>query len=326
MAQTGETGVPSEDLDLTIGTDLNFATHRPNRKIGVPVVLLAGICWSFAGLIYRWIEVASAWQVLFFRSISLFGMLALWLLIRYRGNVLVAFARAGWPAVVGGGCLSIAFTGFILALDHTTVANAMFVLAAAPFFTAILARALLGEHILWYAWLAMACAATGLILMAGGELAVGHGLGSFFALLAALGFSGMTISLRSRSDTDMLPAIFFASIFASIFSGICILSSNQGFVLLPLDLAYSVSLGIFQIGLGFLLFTLGARHLPAIDLTLLSLTEIIVGPILVWIGIGEIPTHATLLGGVIIIAAIVIMAVLSRTQPEKSHSVETPFS
>ena len=136
----------------------------------------------------------------------------------------------------------------------------------------------------------------------------------------------MTISLRSRSDTDMLPTIFVASIFASIFSGLWVLTSNQGFVLLPFDLAYSVSLGVFQIGLGFLLFTLGARHLPAIELTLLSLTEIIIGPILVWIGIGEIPTRTTLLGGTIIIAAIVIMAVLSSTQPDKNRSIEAPFT
>ena len=172
--------------------------HSPNRKIGVPVVLLAGVCWSTAGLIYRWIEAASAWQVLFFRSISLFVMLLLWLLIRYRHNLIEALIRAGLPALVGGVCLSIAFTGFILALEHTSVANAMFVLAASPFFTAALARALLREAIFWYTWLAMALAAVGLGIMTSGEMNAGGGLGNFFALLSALGFSGMAISLRSR--------------------------------------------------------------------------------------------------------------------------------
>ena len=300
--------------------------HSPNRTIGVPVVLLAGICWSTAGLIYRWVEAASAWQVLFFRSVSLFAMLLLWLLLRYRHNLIGALVRAGLPALIGGVCLSIAFTGFILALEHTSVANAMFVLAAAPFFTAVLGRVLLGEAIFWYTWLAMALAAVGLGIMTTGELHAGGGLGNLFALFSALGFSGMTISLRSRNDTDMLPTILYASLFASLFAGAAIIALHEGFVLLPIDLTYSISLGIFQIGLGFLLFTLGARHLPAVELNLLALTEIILGPILVWIGIGEIPSNATLIGGAIIISAIVVIAILGATQSKHPVKVETPFS
>ena len=95
----------------------------------------------------------------------------------------------------------------------------------------------------------------------------------------------------------MLPTILYASLFASLFAAVAITASHDGFDLLPIDLTYSISLGIFQIGLGFLLFTLGARHLPAVELNLLSLTEIIVGPILVWIVIGEIPINSTLIGG-----------------------------
>ena len=300
--------------------------HSPNRTIGVPVVLLAGICWSTAGLIYRWVEAASAWQVLFFRSVSLFAMLLLWLLFRYQHNLIAALVRAGLPALIGGVCLSIAFTGFILALEHTSVANAMFVLAAAPFFTAALGRVLLGEAIYWYTWLAMALAAVGLGIMTTGELNAGGGLGNLFALFSALGFSGMTISLRSRTDTDMLPTILYASLFASLFAGAAIIALHEGFVLLPIDLTYSISLGIFQIGLGFLLFTLGARHLPAVELNLLALTEIILGPILVWIGIGEIPSNATLIGGAIIISAIVVIAILGATQSKQPVKVETPFS
>lgn len=300
--------------------------HSPNRKIGVPVVLLAGVCWSTAGLIYRWIETASAWQVLFFRSISLFVMLLLWLLIRYRYNFTAALVRAGLPALVGGVCLSVAFTGFILALEHTSVANAMFVLAVSPFFTAALGRALLKEAIFWHTWLAMVIAALGLGIMTSGEINGGGGLGNLFALFAALGFSGMAISLRSKTDTDMLPTVLYASLFASLFAAFAIVASHEGFVLIQIDLMYSVSLGIFQIGLGFLLFTLGARHLPAVELNLLSLTEIIVGPILVWIGIGEIPTTSTLVGGAIIIFAIVVIAILGATESKRTAIIKTPFS
>ena len=145
--------------------------------------------------------------------------------------------------------------------------------------------------------------------MTNGEIKSGGGAGNFFALLAALGFAGMTISLRYQKNVDKLPTILYGSIFASEFSLVGVLIYQDGFRLLPMDLFYSVSLGIFQIGFGFLLFTAGARHLLAVELTLLSLTEIIVGPILVWIGIGEIPTKATMIGGSIIISAIILVAI-----------------
>ncbi len=287
----------------------------PNRKIGVPVVLLAGVCWSLSGLIYRLVEEASEWQVLFFRSISLFVTLLLYLLIRYQHLFLAAVIRAGLPALAGGICLSIAFTTYILALDNTSVANAGFALATAPFFTAILARIILGEQIVWGTALSMGFAAIGLIIMTAGELQASGGLGNLYALTSALGFAGMTISLRSRPGIDMLPTILHASLLASVFSALVILFTNQSFSLIPIDLGYSVSLGVFQIGLGFLLFTQGAKHLPAAELSLLSLTEIIVGPLLVWLVIHEIPNTSTLIGGAIIISAIMVVAIVQISKP-----------
>ena len=136
----------------------------------------------------------------------------------------------------------------------------------------------------------------------------------------------MAISLRSRADTDMLPTILYASLFASLFAAVAIVASHEGFDLLPSDLRYSISLGVFQVGLGFLLFTLGARHLPAVELNLLSLTEIIVGPILVWIVIGEIPINSTLIGGAVIISAIVVIAILGATQSKYLPKIQKPFS
>ena len=120
----------------------------------------------------------------------------------------------------------------------------------------------------------------------------------------------------------MLPTILYASFFASVVSAFGVISSGNQFVLLPLDLIYSISLGIFQIGLGFILFTYAAHHLPAVELTLLSLTEII----LVWIGIGELPTSATMIGGVFICVAIVLIAILGTHQTTHTTGVKTPFS
>ena len=290
-----------------------------NRRVGIPLVLMAGIFWSLSGLVYRWIEVATAWQVLFYRSLSLFCFIALWLVVRYRGRLVGVFQSAGRLSVLGGLCLSISFSGYILALDQTSVANALFILAAAPFFAALLGRVLLSEHIGWTTSLAMGMAALGLAVMAGNELAIGRGLGELFALAAALGLAGLTITLRMRRSTDMLPAILFASLFATLFALTGMLWDGDSLILTPKDLSLSVSLGVFQVGLGFMLYTAGSRHLPAVELTLLSLTEVIVGPILAWLGADEVPSVTTLAGGALILLAIVTLAVLGqRHQPAKT--------
>ena len=290
-----------------------------NRRVGIPLVLMAGIFWSLSGLVYRWIEVATAWQVLFYRSLSLFCFIALWLVVRYRGRLVGVFQSAGRLSVLGGLCLSISFSGYILALDQTSVANALFILAAAPFFAALLGRVLLSEHIGWTTSLAMGMAALGLAVMAGNELAIGRGLGELFALAAALGLAGLTITLRMRRSTDMLPAILFASLFATLFALTGMLWDGDSLILTPKDLSLSISLGVFQVGLGFMLYTAGSRHLPAVELTLLSLTEVIVGPILAWLGADEVPSVTTLAGGALILLAIVTLAVLGqRHQPAKT--------
>jgi len=290
---------------------------QPNRAVGVPLVLFAGIFWSTSGLIYRLMEEASPWQVLFYRSLALLGMLACWLGFRYRTQVFRAFSSAGLPGLVGGFCLGVAFTAYILALEYTSVANAMFILASGPFIIALLGRVLLGERITLLTWVCMCVAALGLGIMAGEELALGRGLGELCALTAAFGFSGLTISLRARHTVDMRPAIFFASVFATLFATLGILFKSESFILLPLDTIYSSGMGLFQIGVGFLMYTAGSRHLLAVELALLSLTEVIAGPLLVWAVLGETPTGAGLLGGALILSAIVAMVLLGAVAVKK---------
>ena len=186
-----------------------------NRRIGIPLVLMAGIFWSLSGLVYRWIEVATAWQVLFYRSLSLFCFIALWLVLRYRGRLVGVFQSAGRLSVLGGLCLSIAFSGYILALDQTTVANALFILAAAPFFAALLCP-LPARWSNGY----VHSAALGLAVMAGKELAIGRGLGELFALASALGLAGLTIilALCPTTRTQMIsPLLLCMRSFLSIF-------------------------------------------------------------------------------------------------------------
>jgi len=301
-------------------------TSPINRRAGIPLVLLAGIFWSTSGILYRLIQEASPWHVLLYRSLALLTALSLWLGWRYGGQVRDTLARAGLPALVGGLCLGTAFAGYILALEYTTVANAMFLLASAPFFAALAGWVILGERIAGYMWAAMTVAAAGIGIMAGEELSLGKGLGEGFALVAALGFAGLTISLRMRSGTDKLITIFIATIVASVYGLGGLGFSGWQFSILWVDLVNCLGMGWFQIGLGFALFTAGAKHLQAVELTLLSMTEVIAGPIIVWIGIGEIPSGSSMTGGVLILVAITLMALMGARAPGRTPPFEAPIS
>ena len=297
-----------------------------NRRIGIPLVLLAGIFWSTSGILYRLIQEATPWQVLLYRSLALMTALSLWLGWRYRGQVRQALTQAGLPALVGGLCLGTAFAGYILALEYTTVANAMFLLASAPFFAALAGWLILGERIAAYMWAAMALAGVGIGIMAGEELSVGKGLGEGFALIAALGFAGLTISLRMRANTDKLITIFLATLVASLYGLAGIGFSGWQFSIPRVDLVNCLGMGWFQIGLGFALFTAGAKHLQAVELTLLSMTEVIAGPIIVWIGIGEIPSESSVTGGALILVAITLMALMGARASGRTPPFQAPIS
>ena len=297
-----------------------------NRRVGIPLVLLAGIFWSTSGILYRLIQEATPWQVLLYRSLALMAALTLWLAYRYRSQLRQTLSRAGLPALVGGLCLGTAFAGYILALEYTTVANAMFLLASAPFFAALAGWVILGERIAAYMWVAMTVAAVGIGIMAGEELSFGKGLGEGFGLMAALGFAGLTISLRMRPETDKLITIFIATLVASFYGLGGIGFSGWEFSIPWVDLINCLGMGWFQIGLGFVLFTAGAKHLQAVELTLLSMTEVIAGPIIVWMGIGEIPSGSSITGGTLILAAITLMALMGAKASGRTPPFEAPLS
>ena len=288
---------------------MTFEKQKSNRKFGIPLVLLSGIFWSTSGIIYRLIEEASAWQVLFYRSLALFILMITWLIIKYRINIFKIITNSIKLHLIGGFCLGTAFTGYIQALEYTSVANAMFILAISPFITALLGIVILREKILVYMWICMIFTAIGLTIMVGEEISLGRGFGEASALIAALGFSGMTITIRVNNKNDLFPTILFASFFAAVFSGVIVFYKGDYFSLKNIDLIYSCAMGIFQLGLGAILYTAGARHLISVELTLLSLTEVIMGPILVWLIIDESPTEMGLLGGFIILFSIVVMAI-----------------
>ena len=284
---------------------------------GVMLVLLAGVLWSGVGLVVRLIEVMTEWQILFYRSLALSLFLLALIALRSRGRLAAVFKDAGWAAVLGGLCLVLAFCGSIFALKNATVANAMFLFASAPFMAALLGLVILKEKVRRATWLAMAVAGLGIGIMVAEGLAGGFMLGNIAALLSALGFALFTIALRWGRSNDMLPAVCLGGIFTLIFAGGACLLTGTGLAGPLADAGFAMSLGVFQLGLGLAVFIAGSKTLPAAELALLSMTEVLLGPVWVLFFLWEVPGPYTLLGGGILMAAICGNAItgLKRRRP-----------
>jgi drug/metabolite transporter, DME family len=284
----------------------------PNYARGVALVALAGVFWSIGGLLIRLVEAASGWQIVLFRSLALALTLTLIIALRHRGRLVAAFREAGWGGVAAAVALAGGFIAFVLALQRTSVANATFMLGASPFFAAFLGRVVLGEQIRRATALAIAAALLGILVMVGGGLALGTVAGNLLALGASVGFAVFSVLLRRGRALDMLPCVAIAgAIAAAVALPIVVAAApslKDALLLSPRDFALCAIMGAVQVGGGLTLFTLGARHVPVAELTLLSLTELALAPLWVWLAIGEVPSAYTLAGGAIIVAAITCQA------------------
>lgn len=271
---------------------------------GRALVLAAGAGLSLGGLFIRSIEAADEWQILFWRSLGLAAALLVLIAFRSRGKVAAAFHRAGRAAVIAGLCLAAGFTCFIFSMTHTTVANTLFLLSAGPFIAAILARLLLGEAVRRATWIAMAAAALGVAVMVGDGVAAGDPFGDLTALGAAIGFAGYAVALRGGRGTDMMPATCLAGLAGALAAGLAIAAGGSGFAVTAPDLALCLVYGAVAIAGSLAIYTIGSRHVPAAELMLLALTEVVLGPVWVWLAFSEIPGLPTLLGGAILLLAI----------------------
>ncbi|MCP4471892.1 MAG: DMT family transporter [Gammaproteobacteria bacterium] len=271
---------------------------------GVVLVLMAGAFWSSMGLGIRMIEQANVWQILFYRSIALATFLLCIITIRSRYRPVRAIRSAGLAGAIGGVGLVFAFAGGIYAIQTTTVANAMFLFAAAPFLAAVAGWVILREQVRRATWVAMVFAVIGIAIMVINGFAAGKMVGNLSALLSAVGFAVFSIALRWGKLEDMLPAVFLAGIFAIVTAGAVCHFAEFGFELPRNDIAIVVVLGVFQVGMGLVLYTIGSRVVPAGELVLLSMTEVVLGPLWVWIFVGETVSFYTLLGGAILMLAI----------------------
>ena len=281
---------------------------RSIRARGFTLALSAAVCWSLAGILVRLVEEGTSWHIILYRSLGVTATLGATIAVVHRGRVAEAIRLAGWPAVLAGLCATASSVLFILALARVTVANALFMLGITPFLAAIGSQAILGERVPRRAWGAMALAMTGVAVMLGSGLALGQLAGNLLALGSATSFAANALLLRSNRQTDMLPAVLYAGIFGSVVAlaalGLLGLSPY-----VPLrDLALGLAMGAIQLSLGLILYTRASRDLPAAELQLVATAELVLAPLWVWIGMGETPNAATLIGGGLIILAILTQA------------------
>ena len=271
---------------------------------GVFLVLAAGACWSMIGLGIRYIEATTVWQILLYRSLALAPFLFIVITNRSSGQPFQVIRTAGLPGIIGAVALVVAFAGGISAIQLTSVAAAMFLFASAPFMTAVLGIAVLRESVRQATWICMGVAVVGVTILVANGVTLGDWAGIAAAMASAFGFSVFTIALRWKKKGDMMPPVFLAGVFTIIAASIICATTRLSFVLSVNDTVICLGLGVFQVGTGLVLYTLGSRIVPAGELALLSMSEVVLGPFWVWLFLAETISLSTLVGGGILLAAL----------------------
>ena len=272
------------------------------------VVLFAGILWSFGALVVRYIEDARSipWQYLFFRGVTIFLILNIYLFFKEGKSFIDNYKKIDLSVVIGGLGFATAFMGFIWSITHTSAAVTLLMLAAMPFMTAILGYIFLKEKVSFTTLTAIILAATGITFMAFSSSQIGTLFGLLAGLLSALGFSIGSVSLRWNKRTPTFTTVSLAGLFCAIISFVMIIINDANVFTTFRNSSLSALHGTLVCS-GLILYSIGSKNLPAADLTLLSLTEVLGGIFWVWLpilGINEIPTTNTIIGGFILTFAI----------------------
>ncbi len=289
---------------------LNLKGYKP----AITIILLAGILWSFGPYVVRHIDQPETvpWQYLFTRGIVIFILLNTFLFFEEGTEFLKNYLKIGLAGIIGGIGLGTAMITFIWSITNTTAAVTLLCLAAMPFITALLGFLFLKEEVSFNVWVAIAIAAIGIIIMAFETTAKNTIEGLLFGLASALGFSIFSVSLRWKKDTPKFTTVAIAGIFCAIVSFIMIIILDQQIFSTSKNQALFSLHGTF-VCLGLILYSMGSKIIPAAELTLLSLTEVIGGIFWVWmpiLGINEIPSNNTIIGGFFIFMSIIYYSFL----------------
>ena len=285
-----------------------------NPKIAVPIVLIAGILWSFGAYIVRNIDQAHTvpWQYLFTRGLVIFILLNIYLYFEEGIKFIRNYNKVGLSGLFGSVGLAVAMITFIWSITTTTAAVTLLCLAAMPFITALLGFLFLKEKISINVWIAIFIASIGIIIMSYGNAEKNSLPGLILGLTSALGFSVFSVSLRWRKETPKFTTVALAGLVCLIVSTIVIINKDMSFLSTGKNQSLFALHGTI-VCLGLILYSIGSSNIQAAELTLLSLTEIVGGIFWVWLpwlGINEIPSTYTITGGFLIFLALVYYSLL----------------
>ena len=269
---------------------------------GYILLLFGGFCLSWGGFVIRSFEEATVWQILLLRSVFFMIALMIFLIATYKKNTIKIIKDAGYPAVLGGLVMSLSFIAFVVSMSITTVANVVFIISTQTMFLAIFGYFYLKEKISLISFLSILLAMGGITIMVGDSLSTGSFFGNIVALAIPINFSILVMIIRKNKNLDMVPAIFYSGIFSIIYG----LILSESFVFTGHDILMGFFLGVPQLAFGFICITIGSRTTASATIGLLMLTETTFAPLWVWLFLNEIPPLSVLIGGGVIITAIIL--------------------
>ena len=273
------------------------------QKIPGPFLVFLGACsLSFGGLIVKSFEGANLWQILFWRSLFFIIIVTIFLFITYKKNFFTSFKKAGVPGLIGGIVLSSGFCGYVFAMYNTTVANTNFIIQTQTIFLAIFGYFFLKEKISKITLASIILAISGIILMVGNSLSPGQMTGNIAAFIMPISFAFLILIIRKYPQIDMVPIQLIAGILAMIIGYLMSVKIQISIH----DIFLGFLAGFFQLGFGFILITIGARTTPSAMVGIIMLTEAVFGPLWAWLFINENPPFIVLIGGSIVIFAVLL--------------------
>lgn len=277
---------------------MNFIYKVP----GYFLLLFGAFCLSWGGFIVRSFEDASVWQILFIRSIFFIIALTFFLVSTYKKNTIKIIRDAGLPAVIGGAVMSLSFVAYVYSMTITSVANVVFIISTQTMFLAIFGYLFLREKVSLICFISIVLAMSGILIMVGDSISSGSLIGNLVALAIPINFSILVMIIRKNKNLDMVPAIFYSGVFSVVYG--LVMSESLSFS--NHDMFLGFLLGVPQLAFGFICITIGSRTTPSTTVGLLMLTETLFAPIWVWLFLNEIPPLSVIIGGVVIIVAIIV--------------------
>jgi drug/metabolite transporter, DME family len=282
-----------------------------NKIPGAILVFFGAVFLSFGGIIVKSFEGANLWQILFWRQFFFVLIVALYLLFTYKKKFFKIFYKSGIPGFTAGVFLGFGFAAYVFAMYYTTVANTLFIITTETIFLAFFGYIFLKEKINLITFISILLGMSGVLLIVGSSLSIQTSeqfFGNIVAFIMPISFAVLIIIVRKYPNVDMVPAQFTAGVIAA-FIGYLVAGK---LLISPHDLFLGFLAGTFQIGFGFILITIGSRTTPAAVVGVLMLTEAVLGPILAWFFINEIPPISVITGGAIIIFAILFEFLFSK--------------